>query len=302
MESSVSSPQPDSLKRNRSINTGSLSSNASSIRKRFGFGTLSRENSKTEPESRVGQVWRTLSKKSSAEADYQSSQPSSLSKAFLSRSRSTDNDSRKPLPARPVSQDQPVVVSPFHDESRSRPGSAHNALSNLTTIGEGGAETFSSLPKKKRRSSLSDLKAVRNSGLPSFGSPSQLRMSPSREASVQPFQTARSNLRTPSPTKHQLPSASLDTSPRRFGSPSRKENSPLAMRNTLTERAVNRKSDEIVITPLSPKKREGGQTAIPSMNRGLQERPSSQNLTSLSPKKMAASPQKLRMQSPQKVS
>ena len=289
--------QSDSWQRSRSINTGSLSSNASSIRKRFGFKALSRENSKTDSESRVGQVWRSLSKKSSGESDPQNSQASSLSKAFLSRSRSTDNDAHKPLPPRPVSQDQPV---PFIEESRARPGSAHNALSNLTTIGEGGAESFTSVPRKKRRSSLSDLKDLRKSGIPSFGSPSQIRTSPSRENSVPPFQVARSSLRTPSPTKLHKPSPSLDTSPKRFASPNRKENSPIA-RNTLSERAVNRKSDEAIIKPLSLKRHGEGQTGIPLMQKGLHERVAFQTPPTLSPKKTVSSPQKLRMQSPQKV-
>ena len=299
-EPPIANAQSDSWQRTRSINTGSLSSNASSIRKRFGFSALSRENSKTESESRVGQVWRNLSKKSSNEVDPQNSQASSLSKAFLSRSRSIDHDARKPLPPRPMSQDQPVPGSLLLEESRARPGSAHNALSNLTTIGEGGAETFTSIPRKKRRSSLSDLKDLRKSGIPSFGSPSQLRMSPSRESSVPPFQVARSSLRTPSPTKFHQPSSSLDASPKRFASPNRKENSPMPC-NTLTERAVNRKSDEAVIKPLSLKKYGEGQTGIPLMQKGLHERVTSRNPPSLSPKKTASSPQKLRMQSPQKV-
>ena len=288
-------PTAESLKRTRSINTGSLSSNASSIRKRFGFGNLSRENSNKESESRVGQVWRTLSKKSSAEGD---SQPPSLSKSFLSRSRSTDTDNRKQVSSRPVSQDS--LRAPPIEESRSRPGSGHNTLSNLTTIGEAGAEPFTPAPRKKRRSSLSDLVALQSSGVTSFHSPSPFR-SNVVEDSIKPFQTARINLRTPSPTKSGIPSPSTG-SPNRFGSPNRKENSPLWSRSTLTERAVNRKTDEVVITSMSPKKRELGQSGIPAPKRSLHERTNSSNTPNLSPTKSPTkSPQKLRIQSPQKV-
>ena len=298
----VFSPTSESLQRTRSINTGSLSSNASSIRKRFGFGALSRENSKTDSESRVGHVWRTLSKKSSAEGE---SQPSSLSKAFLSRSRSTDNDSRRALPSRPTSQDRPNLPLPSPEESRSRPGSGHKMLSSLTTIGEAGSETFQPAPKKKRRSSLSDLISLQSSGVTTFGSPAQIRQLKPPEDSVKPFQTARAALRTPSPTKTKIP-ISPNGSPNRFGSPNRKENSPVIPRNTLTERAVNRKSDEVVIASFSPKKRDNAQSGIPALKRGLHERPdtaksSSPTNSSISPTKLTRSPQKLRIQSPQKV-
>ena len=298
----VFSPTSESLQRTRSINTGSLSSNASSVRKRFGFGALSRENSKTDSESRVGHVWRTLSKKSSTEGE---SQHSSLSKAFLSRSRSTDNDNRRALPSRPTSQDRPNLPLLSPEESRSRPGSGHNTLSNLTTIGEAGSETFQPSLKKKRRSSLSDLVSFQSSGITTFNPPGHLRQIKPPEDSVKPFQTARAALRTPSPTKTKIP-GSPNGSPSRFGSPNRKEDSPLVPRNTLTERAVNRKSDEVVIDSFSRKKRDNIQSGIPALKRGLHERadtaksPSLSN-PSLSPTKITKPPQKLRIQSPQKV-
>ncbi|MCJ1476769.1 hypothetical protein MMC13_005438 [Lambiella insularis] len=306
----ITSPATDSLVRTRSTNTGSLSSNASSIRKRFGFGTLSRENSKSETESKVSQVWRSLSKKNNTEGD---SQPPSLSKAFLSRSRSTDTDSRKPLPPRPISQDSPVVAN-TSQEIRSRPGSSHVLLSSLTTIGEVAAEPAQPSRKIKRRSSLSDLTAIMRSGATSFGSPAQLPKSNVSEDSVKPFQTARTAPRTPSPTKSRLPSAQsgsptrlgspsrIPASPNRLqGSPNKKENSPLLTRNTLTERAVNRKSEENITSSLGTKKRETGQTSIPTFRRGLSERPSPSGNPGTSLTKLSKSPQKLKMQSPQKL-
>ncbi|MCJ1435203.1 hypothetical protein MMC27_004575 [Xylographa pallens] len=308
-EGPVTGLAADSLKRTRSFNTGSLSSNASSIRKRFGFGTLSRENSKSETESRVGQVWRSLSKKSTAEGD---SQPSSLSKAFLSRSRSTDTDTRKPLPSRPVSQEGPHAVS-ISQDSRTRPGSSHNTIFGLSTIGEAVSEPVQPSLKKKRRSSLSDLHAIMASGMVSFGSPAQAYKPHVSEDSIKPFQAARTALRTP-PSKSQIPSP-LGGSPNRSGSPSkiavmpskipgspdRKENSPSINRTTLSERAINRKTDEVVIASFSPKKRENSQTGIPALRRGLQERSSPSINPVAQSTKLNKSPQKLRMQSPQKL-
>ncbi|MCJ1282921.1 hypothetical protein MMC26_002247 [Xylographa opegraphella] len=308
-EALVTGLAADSLKRTRSFNTGSLSSNASSIRKRFGFGTLSRENSKSEMESRVGQVWRSLSKKSTAESD---SQPSSLSKAFLSRSRSTDTDSRKPLPARPMSQEGPNIVN-TSQETRPRPGSSHNTLFGLSTIGEAASEPHQPSLKKKRRSSLSDLHAIMASGMTSFGSPAQAYKGDVSEDSIKPFQAARTALRTP-PSKSQK-SGSQGGSPSRLrspskitalpskipGSPDRKENSPSMNRTSLTERAVNRKTNEVVIASFSPKKRENSQTGIPALRRGLQERSSPTTHPVTQSTTLNRSPQKLRMQSPQKL-
>ena len=309
-ESLLTSSITDSLKRTRSFNTGSLSSNASSIRKRFGFSTLSRENSKSESESRVGQVWRSLNKKSTTEGD---SQPSSLSRAFLSRSRSTDTDTRKPLPSRPVSQDESNTVS-ISQDPRSRPGSSHNTLFGLSTIGEGVSEPIQPSLKKKRRSSLSDLHAIMASGITSFGSPAQAHKSHISEDSIKPFQAARTALRTP-PSKSQIPSSSSGSpnrngSPSRIatvpskipGSPDRKENSPSITRSTLAERAVNRRTDEVVIAGFSPKKRENSQTGIPALKRGLHERSSPSINPTTSPTKLGRTSQRLRIQSPQKVS
>jgi len=72
-------------------------------------------------------------------------------------------------------------------------------------------------------------------------------------------------------------------------------------RNTLTERAVNRLSDEVVITTYSPRKRTNLQSTIPTLKSGFQEKP---NLVAgtQSAKRTPSSPQKLKLQSPQKVS
>lgn len=279
----------------RSMNTSSMTSNASSFRKRFGFGTLSRENSKHESESRVGNVWRALSKKASTEG---LSAPSSLSKSFLSRSRSTDNDHRKPATSRPTSQDRPTSTNSY-DEVHSRPGSAHNTVSKLSTIGEGATETNQQLPKKKRRSSLSDLHALNESGITSFGSPAGTPRSRMPDNGISPFQTGRMALRTPSPTKPKY-SSPLGSPARQLGSPTGKENSPSVSALAYKERAANAKSDQALLKQLSPRKRQTSQSKIPSPKRDGPAR-ASPPAFSLSPKKSTVSPQKMRIQSPQKV-
>ncbi|KAI9722016.1 MAG: hypothetical protein M1812_001976 [Candelaria pacifica] len=293
----------NSLKRGMSVNTGSLSSNPSSLRKRFGFptgNTLSRENSKSESESKVSSVWRTLSKSSRGTTNGDS-QPASISKATLSRSRSTDVDGRVELPRRPSSRDRPAVLGAFSfEEPVYRPGSAYNNPSGLGTIGEAASTPKESSPRKKRRSSLSDLKSLQSSP----ATPSWSPLTPRKHIyNQQPTQHVAPSPRTPSPTKLQNTSF-LDASPAtRFGAPNRKENSPLSPRNTLTERASNIKSEEAVLTSFGhAKKRNGSISGIPTLRAGLKERTPIPNGADSSPtKKTPVSPQKLKMQNPQKL-
>ena len=288
----------DSLKRARSINTGSLSSNASSLRKRFGFGTPSRENSKLESESKVGSVWRTLSKTTKNPSDGES-QPPSLSRASLLRSKSTDMDARGLSPARPSSRDRPTTLIAFGpEETSARPGSGHTNPSTLSTIGEFVPIGTPNVLKKKRRSSLSDLKGLYGfGGTPPTWSSVDLRKPKTPEQATSPINTTP---RIPSPTRQDYGSKVAGYSPGRFGSPSRHVGSPSKpVASPLTERAINRKVDEVVITTLSPKKRTESQSGIPTLLKG-----DSRSITSppASPtKKTPPSPQKLRMQSPQKV-
>lgn len=72
-------------------------------------------------------------------------------------------------------------------------------------------------------------------------------------------------------------------------------------RYTLTERAVNRLSDEVVITTYSPRKRINLQSTIPTLKSGIQEKQNPITGTQ-SAKRAPSSPQKLKLQSPQKVS
>ena len=108
---------------NHSTNTGSLASNTSSFRRRFGLDTLLRQNSKTDSDARPS-MWRTLSKTNRNVAICEQSS-SSFSKAHLSRSRSIDVGNR-----RPGSRERPTVLGTFDDQ----PLSSHTQ-SRLSTIG-----------------------------------------------------------------------------------------------------------------------------------------------------------------------
>ena len=321
-----------SLKRTRSFNTGSLSSNASSLRKRFGFGNLSRENSKSESESKVASVWRTLSKNSSKHTGETSPQPGSLSKASLLRSRSTDTDSRMLPRLRPGSRDRPTS-SGSHDEPRSRPGSSHLNISTLSTIGEGTPNKPAHLNKKKRRSSLSDLTPLKDLAVASpWSPPSQLR----KPTGLQQFGTpVKTSPRIPSASKApvkmppRIPSSSKATvghqpdksSPNRFGSPERfgytsrskdsplqrygtpqqKENSPSVPRPTNPAKPIRKVSEKAAITTPTAKKRNPSQSTALNSSKGLSERTWPPNGTTTPAKKPPTPSQKLRMQSPQKL-
>lgn len=304
-----------SLTRTRSFNTGSISSNASSLRKKFGFGTLTRENSKNESESKVSSIWRTLSKNAKSPGDSHS-QPASLSKASgpsLVRSRSTDIDQRMLPPLRPVSRDRPATSgSMSQEESRSRPGSSHLTTSTLSSIGENTPTKPTVLPRKKRRSSLSDILSLKPDPATAWSPLQPRRPIKGKNASAEtPPLTPSPVKQSPSQQNNRHPLAS--GLPKYAGSPQRKENSPIrensppksnspvVPRTTNAKTAVKYKSEEVVITSYSPQKRQASRTGIPTPNRGLSECPWPPNGNNTPPKKVGSSPQKLRMQSPQKI-
>ena len=330
VEASATTPQEGSMtshKREQTANTGSIGSNTSSLRKRFGFGTLSRENSKNEQDNKVGSVWRTLSKTGRSNT----SQPASLSKGSLVRSKSTDIDIRTPPPRRPTSRDRPTVLGafnfedPLHNRSPFIPGSA------LGTIGETPSPQVVSPDgsRKKRRSSLSDLKSLQDAqeSPPSWSprTPGSNGTVIRRQISFQPSPLASSPTRIP---VSRSPSS-------RFGSPGPKENSPTLQRPySIARDAPGSKRDNNVplVGQSSPKRRNESVSGIPTLrpssshkSGALTERPSSGNVTripssqplSTSPTKLplassspvklpvgavsTGSPKKLRMQSPQKL-
>ena len=307
-------PGTGSLKSTRSMNNGSINSNTSSLRRKFGFGTLSRENSKNESESKVASIWRTLSKNARSPGDNHS-QPPSLSKASLVRSRSTDSDGRVLPPSRPVSRDLPITSS-SSDEPRPRPGSSHLNMSMLSSIGENTPTKLPILPKKKRRSSLSDLKSIQDPLSSPAWAPLQLRKATDNQIGIEKAPTP---LKTQSPVK-QIPNCRIDRqSPQPSGLPSRldspqhkddstlrensspKGSSPSMYYTPNSKAAVDHRSEEVMITSHSPQKRQTSRTGIPAPRSGLSERTWPPNGSNSPSRKASKSPQKLRLQSPQKL-
>ncbi|KAF4844576.1 Rho guanine nucleotide exchange factor gef2 [Colletotrichum siamense] len=141
--------------------TGSLTSNTSSIRRKFGFDTLLRQNSKNDSER--PSVWRTLSKHGRHPASADAASSSSLSKMTSARARSIDSGTgTQPGPnklRRPGSRDRPPIAGAFDEDPR--PPSSQRLDMRLETIGEPEVETPpTKSSKKKRRSSLSDLRSL----------------------------------------------------------------------------------------------------------------------------------------------
>lgn len=315
-------------KRARSANSASITSNTSnnsSIRKKFGFSTLGRSNSKSEEESKVSSVWRTLSKSTRADQ----SPAGSLTRGTLHRSQSTDIDGR--LQLRPSSEEgaSSLKPSPLDDLPDL---SAHSTQAlGLSTIGEHPSFLPTGPPKKKRRSSLSDLKGLDG---PEGTTP---WMSSSRRSPRPPL------IKSHTDDKHLAPSPMPSTpvskgGSARFGTPTRdtprsrlpgafrKENSPgpdkaLNTVEPLRPRRGSKLIDEVTITPrptssiptLAPRSGIPQKAASPAPRAGLSERPGAGNIVKLpSPKhektnQLAAStmepstPKRLRMQSPQKL-
>ena len=316
-------------KRARSVNSASISSNTSSLRKKFGFGNLSRANSKSEEESKVASVWRTLSKSTRGEA----SPAGSISRGTLQRAHSTDIDGRATI--RPSSQDGPSLKpSAIHDGPIMGPnGSAHNL--GLSTIGEHPSFIPTGPPRKKRRSSLSDLKGLENSPKPT----GWLSPSPRRPPLTQRPLDEKSLPNSPMPSTPSSKGGSgrfdtpSKTAPRsKLPSSFRKESSPGADRvfdtsmapPPLRPRSSSKQPDEVTITArptssiptLAPRQSFSQKTGSPSPRVGLSERAGAGNIVkrpspwpdkthkpsfSASTLETAAPTQKLRMQSPQKL-
>jgi hypothetical protein len=335
--SGMSSPKYGSVdSKSRTAAAGSLSSNTS-LRKRFGFGTLTRENSKSEHESKVGSLWRSLSKNTHGT----DSQPSSVSKAgapSLERSRSIDA-AMYLSPKRPSSRDRPTVLGAFAFE-QGNSSSPHGrsflgaALGNIPEV-----SSTAGPPRKKRRSSLSDLKTLQTANDTPEWTPQTPRQENSnqrdrRQSSASPrtphtpSQCKTPESKIPEPKASATPSTpaplkpSAIPAPSRLGSPFRRENSPantLDRAGSLRPRSTLSKTegkDEVTIKAYSPtKKRSDSISNIPLLKPlapGLSERPTSGNTVKLPPSTprsplkasvgpSSASPRKLKMQSPQKI-
>ncbi|EEY17376.1 conserved hypothetical protein [Verticillium alfalfae VaMs.102] len=187
----------NSMTRSTKSHTGSLTSNTSSIRRKFGLDSLLRQNSKNEDRP---SVWRTLSKHTRNPATGDVSQTASLSRATASRTRSIDMGYPGPNKLkRPNSRDRPPLAGAFDDLQR--PGSSHKLETRLETIGEPDHEAAAhKTPKKKRRSSLSDLRSLMAAA--SLGDPAEdtsiLPLSINKQISEKFNSTPRAKSPTPS--------------------------------------------------------------------------------------------------------
>ena len=272
-------------------NTGSLTSNASSLRRRF--DTLLRQNgSRDEKPS----MWRTLSKNSRSVATGEVMTPSSLSKGSGNRSLSIESSNR-----RPISRERPTLHGAFDD----RPSSSHGQ-GRLSTIGASPPPEEKNgtpkLSKKKRRSSLSDLKALLASttlGASSpLNTPSPNRMPLALKLDSSPCTPSRG-------TKIPIATGIMDRGRAVYssGSPAQKENTPVSatkVPGSLAERPQNIMSDVIVIKDVwkGHSKTVSLQSNIPTLRGTPRDRVPSTSRPTTSPGK---SPQKLRLQSPSKL-
>jgi hypothetical protein len=291
---------------------GSISSNASSFRKRFGF-SLYRESSKTDGESKVSSILRTLSKSKNS-GDSEPGTP----RGSLLRSKSIDVDAGLALYLRPGSRDRPSAAS--SQEHLRRPGSSQGqppSLSSIRGISANGVVKV----RRRRRSSLSDLRPGTASTDTSAVSPCQdprpatpvsstnhsetELATPTTQPRPQTSHGTDSTNRSTSPTKSNSPSRLASPSrrsPTRPVTPSRKENiDPTLSR---TDRPPRKKSD-LAVSPTQEQKRRLRALSIPSSrNVGLKERPVLVNGSDPRRLQTLISSQrtpKLRMQSPQKV-
>ncbi|KAG5300883.1 rho guanyl nucleotide exchange factor [Histoplasma ohiense] len=296
---------------NGSTNHGSISSNTSSLRKRFGFGST-RDRGKSESEGKVSSMIRTLSKsKPHGETD---SQPSSFSKASIFRSRSIDIDSRLNSLLRPVSRERLLahgIFSASAEDQSLRPNSAHSNAPTLASIGEDPTTDKPVTIRKKRRSSLSDLKALPATNVSTLLPPIDLRRPltpaspPNATTSLDPSSPLQQDDMTgPQTLKKIVPTTS---SPSRPLVSSSKENAPPTPRTTLGNKVSSRKSNSAIPLQLSPKRRSEGLSYIPSPRNNLcKDRvvlPNPTDMYNGRPQSSSSIPRtpKLRMQNPQKL-
>lgn len=291
-------------------NTGSVGSNSSSFRKRFGFlhkdTSKSEKSEKSEGEGKVASILRTLSKKQSPAG----SEPNTP-KGSLIRSKSTDVDARLGF-LRPTSRDRPYGFA--SEETISRPGTGYEkspSLSSVRGISDDGVPRV----RRKRRSSLSDLRPNTASSDSSNISPTQqLRpitpssrprgevITPTRQPRPQSSYNPTSPARGKSPAKSGSPvrlgSPIRRMSPNRPTTPSRKEN--IDPKSPYTERTS--KSRGSVSESPADENRRSRASGIPQRMPGLRERPTTNGSDSRRPQSSSSSQKpKIRMQSPQKV-
>ncbi|KAM3069380.1 hypothetical protein ACMFMG_005485 [Clarireedia jacksonii] len=299
----------------RSINsnTGSITSNTS-LRRRFADTVFRQGSNKADSDHRPS-VWRTLSKSSRSIATGEQYSSTSTPKPSLGRAHSIESPNR-----RPASRDRPTIMGAFDE----RPSSSDGNKNRLSTIGaspppeekkdDGTTKSY----KKKRRSSLSDLKS-----LMAAATLGPMTPSPEQKPVTTPPNKLDSPPRTPSPDKIPSPAkiTRIPLSDRimdrdrshmyRSPQPPLKENivltSPDRNVGNLTERAQN------IMSAFEPP--EPAKDLSPTKD---QWRPSHNKTVSLSsniptlrgtprdparpmPSPGTKTPQRLRLQSPQKL-
>ena len=270
---------------NRSQKSGSVTSNTSSLRRKFGFDLL-RQNSKTDTDR--PSMWRTLSKHSKTPS---SGDVSSLSKA--SRSKSVDLGANYTLPnrlRRPGSRDRPPVAGAF-DDIQHRPASSHRLLE---TIGEPEVvESVDPKPmKKKRRSSLSDLKSLMEAA--SLEEPPLMPLRINKQQTAEKFNSAP---RSPAPSKlpvsPQSPIPPLRSSRQKENSGDPSQPPPGEFSDDGKSTLSRARAKTITISQIPTLKPVSRIPAPPP--------PESPSRPSSSPGKPPGPSQKLRLQSPQKL-
>ncbi|RDW80869.1 hypothetical protein BP5796_05567 [Coleophoma crateriformis] len=292
--------------------TGSLTSNGSSLRRRFA-DTLLRTNSSNKDRP---SMWRTLSKADRNIATGEPIQPSSLSKVSLNRSRSIESPQR-----RPASRDRPTILGAFDE----RPTTAVESP-RLPTIGASPPPEESKATKKKRRSSLSDLKSLMAAATLVSNSP--LAPSPNITSKTLQRLSSPKTPSSPSPTRIPITGSIMDRnrSLYRLASPEpkQKENdatilmspttappaTPRSVGN-LTERPSNIPSPAPLDSPAiketwrprHSKTSSVSSSAIPTLRgRGQSMQSITRPMTSSGlPTKPPTTPGRLRLQSPQKL-
>ncbi|KAI5303921.1 hypothetical protein KEM56_007052 [Ascosphaera pollenicola] len=327
---------------------GSVGSNSSTFRKRFGFGhskdpskmsqtdskelrelrEKDRKEFKEIKEGKVSSIIRSLSKgkglKDEEHGLYSKNSFSSKSSLFRSKSTNTDtDDSRLSNILKPLSKDrtpvQAVFSPPPPDESAMRPHSSH-ANFTLDSIGEetpSGPSRSGVKPKKKRRSSLSDLSPI----------PSQSPVTPNLSMIENPASTPSSSTQNrmslagpPSGSLYSRPNSEISSLGRSSPMPSRLQR-PLSVREMgspsrsfiPTHQRANSKKENVslsptrslgrtnAIPPLSPKKKLDMKSSIPTLSPKNAPDP-----LKWKPKDTSAPPSptrstRLRMQNPQKL-
>ncbi|KAF6804428.1 rho guanyl nucleotide exchange [Colletotrichum sojae] len=286
--------------------TGSLTSNTSSIRRKFGFDTLLRQNSKNDSER--PSVWRTLSKHGRHPASADAASSSSLSKMTSARAKSIDSGDQRPNKLRrPGSRDRPPLAGAFDEVPR--PTSSHKLDMRLETIGEPEIEaTPVKSSKKKRRSSLSDLRGLMAAA--TIDDPQEKieeALMPLR-INKQTSEKFNSTPRIPSPSRIPISPTSQSLRSPRIVSPRLKENpaspDPLQLLHSpiITPAPADREN-----TPRSAHKGHGRGLSTSNIPTLRPTRPIGSHSTdsiprpSTSPGKPPGSSGKLRLQSPQKL-